>query len=176
MTGITYRAACAEDAAAIAAIHAASWRDAYASVLDPDFLSGPIEADRTALWTERLESAPPTQLVEAAADPSRGLVGFVCAYRDADDRWGSLIDNLHVMPEMRGRGIGEELLRSAVRQLMGRGARDGVHLWVFEANEAGLRFYGRLGGRVAGRDTSRIPAANGKTVLRVHWPSLEALT
>lgn len=46
----------------------------------------------------------------------------------------------------------------------------GIHLWVFEANKAGLRFYERLGGKVVERDTSRIPAARGAAVLCLHWP------
>src|SRR5262249_8815044 len=112
MGQITYRAAGAADAAAIAAIHTASWRDAYAGILDRDFLAGRIEEDRLALWTERLERPPETQLVEAAEEDGR-LVGFICAHRNADPRWGSWIDNLHITPQMRGRKIGEGLLRRA---------------------------------------------------------------
>jgi ribosomal protein S18 acetylase RimI-like enzyme len=172
---IRYRAACAADAAAIAAIHVASWRDAYASILEPTFLAGPIEADRLSFWTTRLENAPPTQLVEIAEDSDQRLVGFVCAYLDHDPEWGSLVDNLHVLPGLRGHSIGERLLRSAARQLKQHDPEGGLHLWVFEANDAGLRFYLRLGGRVVQHDVSRIPAANGKPVLRVHWPELDAL-
>ena len=47
---------------------------------------------------------------------------------------------------------------------------------MFEANEAGLRFYLRLGGSVVEEDKSSIPAAKDKTVLRVHWPTLTVLT
>ncbi len=46
MGQITYRAARVADAATIAAIHIASWRDAYADIFDPDYLAGPIEGDR----------------------------------------------------------------------------------------------------------------------------------
>jgi GNAT superfamily N-acetyltransferase len=175
MASITYRAAQRADAEAVATIHAASWRDAYASVLEPDFLSGPIEDDRLRLWTDRLGNRPPNLLVEVAAEVSGRLIGFVAVFRDHDPKWGSLIDNLHVLPGMRGQKIGENLLRSVARQLRPEDARNGLHLWVFEANEAGLRFYQRLGGAVVGRDTSRIPAANGKAVLLVHWPTLTPL-
>src|SRR6185437_12847776 len=44
---IIIRPATEEDAALIAAIHAASWRDANAHILAPEFLNGPIEADRS---------------------------------------------------------------------------------------------------------------------------------
>jgi ribosomal protein S18 acetylase RimI-like enzyme len=175
MTGVTYRAAQRSDAAVIAAIHVASWRDAYRSILEPDFLAGPIEEDRLSLWTKRLNGPSPALLVEVADDSDQRSIGFISAYRDHDPQWGSMVDNLHVLPEMRGQKIGEELLRTAARRLEAQGARGGLHLWVFEINEAGLRFYQRLGGQVVERDTSRIPAAKGKTVLRVYWPVLAGI-
>jgi hypothetical protein len=46
----------------------------------------------------------------------------------------------------------------------------GIHLWVFEANQAGLRFYERLGGTVVEQDTSPIPEAKGAVILRLYWP------
>jgi hypothetical protein len=51
---ITIRPATEEDAPLIAAIHVASWRDAYTHILAPEFLSGDIEADRLAVWSQRL--------------------------------------------------------------------------------------------------------------------------
>lgn len=48
------REAGRDDAAAIAAIHCASWRSAYTNVLEQSFLDGPIEADRIELWRRRL--------------------------------------------------------------------------------------------------------------------------
>ena len=174
MSDISYRPATAADAPAIAALHTASWRDAYAGILDPEFLAGPVEAEHLANWTVRLADPPPGLMVEAALEDSR-LVGFICAHRDFDPRWGSWIDNLHVSPDMRGRKVGEALMRRVAGLLRDSGAADGLHLWVFEANVAGLRFYERLGGRVVETTASRIPAAHGKPSLRVHWPTLDGL-
>jgi ribosomal protein S18 acetylase RimI-like enzyme len=169
---IIIRPAIEEDAVLIAAIHAASWRDAYSHILAREFLDSSIEADRLAIWSQRLRDRPPTQLVNVACD-STGLVhAFVCGYCDFDPVWGSLIDNFHVRPQARGRGIGERLFLQIAGQFSARASSPGLHLWVFEANVAGLRFYSRLGGHVVGKDKSGIPAAGGKTVLRVHWPSL----
>ena len=41
------------DSGTIAAIHCASWRSAYAGVLERSFLDGPIEQDRAELWHDR---------------------------------------------------------------------------------------------------------------------------
>jgi ribosomal protein S18 acetylase RimI-like enzyme len=172
MIDIAIRPATGQDAAVIAEIHTSSWRDAYAHILAPEFLNGAIEADRLAVWSERLREPPAAQLISVACDPPGNVQGFVCSYYDVDADWGSLVDNLHIRPELRGRGIGERLLRDAARQLSASAAGPGLHLWVFEANAAALRFYQRLGGRVVGRDRSALPAAGGKTVLRVHWPTI----
>jgi ribosomal protein S18 acetylase RimI-like enzyme len=172
LADIDIRPAVAADAATVAAIHVASWRDAYAQILTSEYLNGPIEADRTAVWSKRLRERPQGQLVEIAFDQAGHAQGFVCGYLDSDSVWGSLIDNLHVLPQTRSRGIGERLLRTAGRQLLANGPGRGLHLWVFEANEAAVRFYKRLGGEVVERDHSKMPAAGGKAVLRVHWPTL----
>ncbi len=175
MPELRLRPATAADAPAIAALHTASWRDAYAAILDPAFLAGPIEADRHAVWDGRLRDPAPGQIVQVAESEGGEVVGFICAFRDADPQWGSLIDNLHAAPRMRGQGVGAKLLTAAASLLADAGATGGVHLWVFEANTAGLRFYERQGGRVVGRTTGRMAAAPGQTSLRVHWPTLQAV-
>ena len=175
MADIIYRPAQAADALTIAAIHIASWRDAYRSILDPAFLAGPIEEDRRSHWLGKLSTPSPDFLVDVASTGDGTLVGFAATQRNLDRRWGSLVDNLHVLPEMRGRKIGATLLRSAARKLASQQAAEGLHLWVFEANEPALTFYKRLGGQVVERTISQIPTENGRTILRVHWPALSAL-
>lgn len=169
---IIIRPAGAADASGIAALHCESWRDAYADVLDPAFLAGPIEADRRALWADRFANPAPNQTVLLAETAQHAAAGFVCLYRDSDPRWGSLIDNLHVRPALRGRSIGEKLLRAAVAEL---DPRQAFHLWVFEANAAGIRFYQRLDGQVAERTLDDMPAAQGAPILRMIWPSAAGL-
>ena len=175
MPQLTLRPATAADAPAIAALHTESWRDAYAAILDPAFLAGPIEADRLELWRRRMSAAEAHQLVQVAQDEAGEVVGFICAFHEPQGEWGSHVDNLHVSPKMRGLGVGEQLLRAAAALLASRGVDNGLHLWVFEDNRAGLRFYERLGGRVVGQTTSRMAAAPGRISLRVHWPKLKAL-
>ncbi|MGY8682167.1 GNAT family N-acetyltransferase [Bradyrhizobium sp. UFLA05-153] len=157
----------------MAAIHVSNWRDAYAD-LAPEFLSGGVEADRLAVWSKRLRDHSATQLINVACDLAGRVQAFVGSYCDVDPVWGSLIGNLHVRPQARGQGIGEQLFRAAAAQLSSMATGAGLHLWVFGANIGGVRFYERLGGRVVEKDSSRIPAAGGKTVLRVHWPEAAA--
>ena len=175
MSDVTIRSAVEGDAAAIAAIHTANWRDAYAGILAAEFLNGDIETNRFELWSRRLGERPPSQLVDVACNPTGAMMAFACSFREADARWGSLVDNLHVLPRFRSRGVGEKLLQSMAAQLATSAPDAGLHLWVFEANVAALRFYERLGGRVVEKKTSEIPATGGNAVLRVHWPALSDL-
>lgn len=169
---ISIRPASAADAEAIATLHCESWRDAYRDVLDPAYLAGPIEADRRAVWADRLARPSATQRVLLAQTPEHAVAGFVCLYRDSDPRWGSLIDNLHVRPALRGRQIGERLLRAAVAELE---PDEPFHLWVFEANASGIRFYQRLGGVPTERILDDMPAARGAPILRMAWPNAASL-
>ncbi len=172
MNGISIRIATLTDAAQIAAIHCASWRDAYANVLDEAFLAGPIEEDRRSAWFGRLENPDKKRIILVADVAQARPAAFSCVYVDLDATWGSWIDNLHVYPELRGRGIGEHLIRATARYVAVEAKTVGLHLWVFEANQAALRFYHRLGGEVVERDFSQIPAAKNASILRVFWLTL----
>jgi ribosomal protein S18 acetylase RimI-like enzyme len=122
-----------------------------------------------------LRDPVPGQIVQIAQDEDAATIGFVCAFCNADAEWGSIIDNLHVVPELREQRVGERLFRSAASLVEKQGAQGGLFLWVFRANAAALRFYQRLGGKVVGQAASRIPFANGNPALRVHWPTPAAV-
>ncbi|WP_421853558.1 GNAT family N-acetyltransferase [Novosphingobium sp.] len=169
---ISIRPASAADGDEIAALHCASWRDVYADVLDRAYLAGPIEADRRAVWSDRLAHPCAAQSVLVAQTPEQAIAGFVCLFRESDPRWGSLIDNLHVHPALRGRHIGERLLHAAVAELE---PDQPFHLWVFEANVAATRFYQRLGGVISERALDDMPAARGAPILRITWPGAASL-
>ena len=173
MKSVIIRSAQPTDAAAIAALHVASWRDAYASILDTDYLDKAIEAERLRHWVEVISSS---SIIEVAEDVSNQLVGFVCALPDVDPERGSMIDNLHVSPALRGQNIGERLLRRAASRLVRAASRPDVHLWVFELNERAIRFYSRLGGELTDRDVSPIPAAGGKPIVCISWPDVARLS
>ena len=175
MNGITIRQAGQADALHIASIHCASWRDAYSHILDAAYLAGPIEDDRHSVWAERLENPDKRRVILLAEDEETTPVGFGCAYRDLHDVWGSLIDNLHVDPRYRGKAIGQRILSALASSIARESKTQCLHLWVFEANEAALRFYRRLGGEIVERTESGIPAANGATVLRIFWPDISVL-
>lgn len=165
---MTYREANIGDAAQIAALHAKSWRYAYRSILRDDFLDGDIFQNRTALWEQRLAVPDAHQFVLAAVENQR-VEGFVCVYGDADARWGSLIDNLHVAKEMQGRGVGKALVQAAAAWIQKNYPTAGMYLWVYEANVAARGFYESLGASNAELILKENPGGGFANSFRYVW-------
>lgn len=150
------RALAPDDAPAVAALHATSWRSAYRGIVPNAYLDGEVVADRQAVWAARLLTDPsPQALGHVIEDAGTGeLVGFAYALRGHDPLWGTLVDNLHVHPARKGRGLGRQLLQAVARSLAPPHSAQPLHLWVLDANEPAKRFYARLGAEFAERSMS----------------------
>lgn len=162
-----FRDATIDDIAAVAALHTASWRDAYSSIFDAAFLAGPVEHERLDVWTARLTNPEPSQRTILAEEDGK-LMGFVCVFGGKDAQWGSLVDNLHVRPGERSKGLGRQLLRQGADWARSTYPASGLHLWVYKANEAACRFYTRMGGQVVER-TTKSTYGGSAPILRYHW-------
>jgi GNAT superfamily N-acetyltransferase len=152
----------------IAALHTASWRAAYRGILPDWFLDGPLDEDRLSLWRRRLETPPARQIVLRAAS-AQGLKGFACLYLEEDPTWGALLDNLHVQPASRGKGVGRQLFEACKAAVATDLEAGRLYLWVFEANVAARRFYDRQGGCLVGRRSLEIVPGVVVAELRYAW-------
>ncbi|MFG6430214.1 GNAT family N-acetyltransferase [Roseateles sp. LYH14W] len=149
MSLVTLRPMRAEDADTVAALHATSWRSAYRGMLTDDFLDNQVVADRQAVWRERLQGPATAPAFGVVAEDAKGqMIGFTYVLLHHDPVWGSLIDNLHVLPEHKGDGIGRRLLQAVAKQLGTEHTRP-CFLWVLDANEPAKRFYARMGAEFA---------------------------
>ena len=155
------------DAHSIATLHVASWRSAYRGILRDDFLDGAAERVLGELWRERLVVAPSPNQWVAVLEDDGAPVGFACVLLDEDPRWGALLDNLHVAPAVKGRGIGRTLIATAAEWTIAERPGSAFHLWVFEKNAPARRFYERLGGVMVERE--RAPALDGQPVDSVRY-------
>lgn len=144
MTSLRFRAAGPADAETVTLLHADSWRRHYRGAYADSFLDGDVIADRRAVWSSRL--AVPAGSMTAVAEDGAALVGFVHVMFDQDDRWGSLIDNLHVAHGRQRSGIGTALLTCAAEGIAEHAARGSGYVWVLEQNAAAQQFYRALGG------------------------------
>lgn len=149
----------ADDADAVAALHTASWLSAYRGILPDDFLDNGLDADRQAVWRGRLQGLPTEPAFGVVADDGTGrVIGFAYVLPGHDPVWGTLVDNLHVHPDLKGGGIGRRLLQAVVHRLGPHDTRP-LHLWVLDANTPAKNFYTRLGAEFAEQQMDELPFA-----------------
>ncbi|NVD45772.1 GNAT family N-acetyltransferase [Qipengyuania atrilutea] len=163
------REASLADAPAIAALHTANWRQSYAGILPDDYLASEIEADRKAVWQERLSKTEAGRRTTVAEDEGGKLAGFSCVYFDHDPQWGAFLDNLHTSASARGKGYGLALLKDIASRTVSHGATAGLYLWVFEKNQTARAFYARAGAQEVERTDTQWALAMGEWRLRCHW-------
>ncbi len=130
-------------AATLAAWHHAQWGHLY-SDWTQDVASGELHDHAT-------RRGIPTTLLAMQGDRLLGSVSLVeedaPELKDQGDAW---LASLYVVPEARGRGLGQQL----VRALVAFAAEQKVaRLWLFTPEHAA--FYARLGWRPQGRATLR---------------------
>lgn len=100
---------------------------------------------------------------------------------DDDERWGSLVDNLHVAPDRQRSGIGRALMSRAAEAVTERANGRSMYLWVLEQNIAAQRFYQAVGGRCV--EKAAVPPPGGVPGrlngtphgLRYVWPDAAAV-
>jgi len=172
---MTIRAAGLADAVAIAQLHTRSWQTAYRGILSDEFLQGPLSENRRVLWHTRLAESERTDQFVLVEEQGGAIRGFACAFLEADPEWGCLLDNLHVVPDLKGKGLGRQLMTAVAERVWSSNPCGRLHLWAYEQNLAARRFYERLGGA----DTLRRaePALDGTQVnaIRYCWSELSGL-
>jgi len=172
MNTVTYRQATRADAEAIASVHTKNWREAYRGILPDAYLKGPIANERLDLWRSRFAAAGADRHFVLLAESEGDLVGFVCVLLDEEPQWGACLDNLHILPGWRGRGMGRELFGLAAQWVMSIEPGQGMHLWVLEANLGARRFYEALGGEIVEHRHKEVAEGVAIPSVRYFWPDL----
>lgn len=167
-----FRHATPADAPRIAALHALSWQKTYRGILRDEYLDGGVFQERLAVWQQRLAAPAENQWIWLAAEGTQ-LHGFVCVLGDDDPEWGSLIDNLHVHPDLKGQGLGARLMREAAGWMKENCAMQRFYLWVYEENAPARRFYEKLGAVYSGSETYENPGGGKARVARYAWASFD---
>lgn len=161
---VRIRRAAVEDADPIAAVHVASWREAYAQELPAEYLAGLDVAARARTWRETLASHGSTVLV--AEDQGR-VVGFASfgPARDEDAPLGAQeLYAIYLEPSAWGHGIARDLMRTVV----GHVGEDAVlTLWVLASNDRARHFYRRHGFQPDG--VEHLEEIGGTPVLEVRY-------
>lgn len=136
----TLSEATVRDAAAIAALHGASFRRGWSEVEIEQLLTG-------------------RNTIMHRATMGRSLRGFILSRLAAGE---AEILSVAVATSQRGRGLARSLLNLHLRRLAGLGVK-AVFLEVDEDNEPARRLYGRAGFREVGRRPGYYQKNNGQT-------------
>jgi GNAT superfamily N-acetyltransferase len=168
---MTIRMAEPADADVIAQLHARSWHTAYRGILSDEFLDVRVLADRQALWCARFAQVDRTDMLVLLDEEGGKIRGFACAFLDADPDWGTLLDNLHVVAECKGTGLGRVLMAATANRILELN-RTRLHLWAYEQNHAARKFYERLGGIMTANEPESAPDGRVLNLVRYCWPDL----
>ncbi|MEO1260639.1 MAG: GNAT family N-acetyltransferase [Bacteroidota bacterium] len=171
---INYRVANKSDAINIAGLHARNWKLYYRSALREEYLKNEVDAERLAAWTKRLLVPGPNQQI-IIAEENQTLVGFACTFLNDDPFWGAYLDNLHVAPEYKGKGIGYELMYRSAGIVLNKNANAKLYLWVLVDNIPAIKFYEKLGGERAELKEQTMPDGSKVETYRYAWKHVEAL-
>lgn len=123
----------AETLEAAAEIHSESWQESHKSFCSPEFVAKHTAAAQMDYLRREMDAGKRLYLL-TDGEP----VGIVSV-------WGSVIENLYVLPEKQGRGYGTRLLRFAMEQ-----CNEVPTLWILSNNEKARRLYIRQGFRETG--------------------------
>jgi ribosomal protein S18 acetylase RimI-like enzyme len=172
---MVFRDATANDATAIAWLHAESWRSAYRGTFSDDYLESRVYEERKENWQKKFSEVSHKPMFTIVAERGGELAGFACVYPDEDAVFGALLENLHVAPKLTGQGIGRHLLSEVVHRLRAKGSGRGLYLWVVEQNHRARKFYVRAGALLAGSEVHTMPDGQRVVALRCHWPDPQKL-
>lgn len=170
-----YRKATLNDTEKIAFLHTQSWQRNYRGILRDEFLDGTLKENRLATWEDRLQNPRDNQYV-IVAEEKETISGFACVFAEDDPVWGALLDNLHVVAERKGQGIGTRLLKLAAQWAYERNPATNFHLWVFEKNRSARQFYESLGAVNYEVVSTENPGGGFADACRYVWTDIKKLT
>ncbi len=169
---VVVRPADLADAPAIARVHVATWRAAYAGLVPDGYLVAMTEMRQAGQWRALLARARPREAV-LVAERSGRLVGFgSCGpARFHALKYGGEVYTLYVDLDWQNHGVGRALLTGLFAALGDRGCSEAV-VWVLSGNPARF-FYQALGG-VAVAERKEAFAGTLLDETAYGWPDLAA--
>jgi ribosomal protein S18 acetylase RimI-like enzyme len=145
------RRATLDDAAALAQVHEATWRETYAGLMSEQMLDALTADARAEAWRRILSGHAGYLGTTYVAELGGQLVAYASCgeQRDADlaaQGYAGEFAAVYVLNAAQRRGIGTALMRTMMRDLTERGLA-GYTLWVPRNNIPARSLYEQLGGR-----------------------------
>ena len=179
MVRFDIRPAAPRDAAGIARVHVASWRETYAGLLPEEMLASLDVDARRDMWLSLLSGPSPSKTRAFVLEADGEVVGFgACDDQRSPEMdaagYDGEIGAIYILNVARGCGSGRRLMQRMASFLSERGKK-GVSVWVLADNRKARHFYEHLGGQITGQREDRRPQAL-LTEVAYGWPDLRLLT
>ena len=170
---ICIRRARPMDAPAIAAVHVAAWRSAFAGILPDEYLAGLSEARLAGSYRHTVLDRRAGHAVFVAVTGAAEVVGFASGgrARQAGVAEGE-IETLYLLDDYRDMGIGRRLMRAMAAHLRAVGCASAM-TWVLHENPSRF-FYRRLGGRPVMREAIQVAGLPTEQVAML-WDPIDGL-
>lgn len=141
------------DVGGLSQVFDAAWREAYRGIIPGVALERMIAQRDRAWWRGALRRGRPLAVVETGD----AVVGYATYGRARSRSLGTEgeIDELYLLPEYQGLGLGRRLFRAVRNDLADHGLSR-VGAWALEDNTRAGAFYEGLGGRVGPRVLDRM--------------------
>lgn len=139
---VSIRPATATDAAALAGIFEASWRQAYTGIIPYERLAETIKRHGERWWRRALSGGGGHLILEVLGEPA-GYATYGSS-RHRGQQEGEIYE-LYLAPLYQGLGFGEHLFEACRACLDERGFR-GLIVWVLSENRPARSFYAHRGG------------------------------
>ena len=154
------RLAHIDDADGLARVHVDSWRAAYQGIVPAEHLASLSCEKRASRWRESLSNANSASFVYVAQDDDGTIIGFAGGglERDGDPNYLGELYAIYLHPDYLRRGIGRQLVKTAVRRLIEMGLTS-MLIWVLAQNSS-RQFYEALGGKYLYEKTIKIGGAS----------------
>ncbi|MDB5802634.1 MAG: hypothetical protein JWL63_3573 [Rhodocyclales bacterium] len=148
------RPATPDDAQAIAEVHVAAWRSAYAGLMPQNVLDALSVEQRAAGWHRTL-SSPGSSMTSVASGEDGKVVGFALYGPSRDeDRVNGLTGELlaiNLLPQVWRCGFGRSLCDQALSHAQDQGWQS-LTLWVLRENAGARAFYESMGFELDGME------------------------
>lgn len=134
------------DAAAIATVHVAAWKEAYRGIVDDEVLNNLSIQRRTEQWVNSLSDEKHAYHHAFVAEVNGQVVGFsnYGLPQEKNVEFAGELFAIYILQAAHKQGIGRGLVGEVVKGMRGQGLNS-MLVWVLRDNPA-RGFYERLGG------------------------------
>ena len=145
-----------KDILAIAAVHVASKRAAYAGIVDQAFLDSKTQEEYEKKWQRYLSEEGIEVSVLYEGDSALGFISYGRMQTPPPGtskirpQYTAEIFAIHIHPDHWREGFGQKLIQHAAQTLKEE-KHTSLCLWVLGKNERAIKFYDHLGGKRLGK-------------------------